>query len=155
MRVSAAGRSARPGDDVFDEIIGADSLHAALAEADYVVDALPLTEATHRLFDARAFAAMKPTARFINIGRGVTVDEAALADAVRSQGIAGAALDVFEKEPPADSPLLTAPNVVFTPHLGASTHEAQARAGAIIAEQVGKALGGQRPDFLVNPAAYT
>src|SRR2546422_168980 len=68
--------------------------------------------------------------------------------------LSGAAVDVFDAEPPVGSPLLVAPNVVFTPHLGASTREAQARAGSIIAEQVLKVLDGRRPEFLVNPGVY-
>jgi D-3-phosphoglycerate dehydrogenase len=90
----------------------------------------------------------------VNCARGEIVQEGALAEALRSGTIAGAALDVFEKEPPAGSSILSAPNVVFTPHLGASTHEAQARAGSIIADQVLKVLSGKKPEFLVNPAAF-
>src|SRR2546426_1160178 len=93
-------------------------------------------------------------AEVVNCARGEVVQEAALADALRAKTIAGAAIDVFEREPPVGSPLLAAPNVVFTPHLGASTTEAQARAGTLIAEQVMKALGGQRPEFVVNPTVY-
>ena len=102
----------------------------------------------------KELAKMKRTAYLVNCARGEIVQAAALAEALKAGTIAGAALDVFEKEPPTDSPLLAAPNAVFTPHLGASTHEAQARAGAIIAEQILKALDGKKPDFLVNPAAY-
>lgn len=118
MRVSAVGRTARAGNDVFEAVFGNDGFHAALAEADYVVDAMPLTDATRHLFDAAAFAAMKPTARFVNVGRGATVDEDALIDALRRSEIAGAALDVFEEEPLADdSPLWQMPNVVVSPHM--------------------------------------
>jgi phosphoglycerate dehydrogenase-like enzyme len=71
---------------------------------------------------------------------------------LRDKKIAGCALDVFEKEPlPNDSPLLKLDNIIFTPHLGASTIEAQAKAGEIIAEQVLKALSGEKPEFIVNP----
>jgi len=97
---------------------------------------------------------MKRDAILVNCARGEIVDETALLDALRSGTIAGAALDVFTKEPPVGSPLLTAPNIVFTPHVGASTVEAQARAGAIVAEQVLRVLDGQRPDFVVNPQVY-
>lgn len=97
---------------------------------------------------------MKRSAYVINCARGEIVQEAALAEALKAGTVAGAALDVFEKEPPAGSPILGAPNVVITPHLGASTHEAQARAGAIIADQVLLALEGKRPEHLVNPAVY-
>jgi phosphoglycerate dehydrogenase-like enzyme len=118
MRAAAVGRTTRAGDDVFDTIHGIDDLHAALADADYVVDAMPLTPQTGRAFDAAAFGAMKPTARFINVGRGKTVVETALVDALASGGIAGAALDVFEEEPlPADSPLWDMENVIVCPHM--------------------------------------
>jgi phosphoglycerate dehydrogenase-like enzyme len=89
-----------------------------LAEADVVLDALPLSPGTHHFFDADAFAAMKPTARFLNVGRGATVDEAALVDALERGSLGGAALDVFEEEPlPAGSPLWTLPTVVVSPHI--------------------------------------
>jgi phosphoglycerate dehydrogenase-like enzyme len=118
MRVAAVGRTARAGDDVFDAIRGIDDLHAALADADYVIDAMPLTPQTGDVFDAAAFDAMKATARFINVGRGKTVVETALVDALASGGIAGAALDVFEEEPlPAGSPLWDMENVIVCPHM--------------------------------------
>ena len=98
---------------------------------------------------------MKRTAYLVNCARGEIVQEAALAEALTLGTIAGAALDVFEKEPPTGSPILSAPNTVLTPHLGASTHEAQARAGGIIAEQVLKVLRGEKPDFAVNPEVYS
>ena len=98
--------------------------------------------------------AMKRTAFLVNCARGGIVQEAALTRALKEGAIKGAALDVFEKEPPTGSPILSAPNVAFTPHLGASTHEAQARAGDIIVEQVVKALRGEKPEFVVNPEVY-
>ena len=120
MRVEAVGRSARAGDDVFETIRGIDDLHVALADADYVIDAMPLTPQTGHVFDAAVFGAMKPTARFINVGRGKTVIETALVDALASGAIAGAALDVFEEEPlPDDSPLWDMENVIVLPaHVG-------------------------------------
>lgn len=125
-----------------------------LRDSDIVSVHAALTEETRGLLGRREFASMKPTAIIINCARGEIIQEAALAEALAKGTISGAALDVFEKEPPAGSPILTTPNIVFTPHLGASTHEAQARAGAIIAEQVLKALAGHRPEFLVNPDVY-
>jgi len=123
MRPEAVGRAARPGDDVFERVRGIDELHAALGEADYVVDALPLTGKTRHVFDAEAFAAMKPTARFVNIGRGATVDEPALVEALRAGRIAGAALDVFEEEPlPDSSPLWDMANVIVCPHMSGIAH---------------------------------
>jgi phosphoglycerate dehydrogenase-like enzyme len=118
MHVSAVGRSARAGDDVFETVWAVDDIHPALSDADYVVDSMPLTPHTVGVFDAAAFDAMRPSARFINVGRGKTVIEAALVDALTSGGIAGAALDVFEEEPlPAGSPLWDLENVIVCPHM--------------------------------------
>jgi phosphoglycerate dehydrogenase-like enzyme len=127
VRVRGIARTPRAPDDVFERIGGAGDLHAELAEADHVVNVLPRTASTERMFDAAAFAAMKPTAFFVNIGRGATVDEAALIDALASWDIGGAALDVFEEEPlPAASPLWRMPNVLVSPHR-AGDHEGWAR----------------------------
>ena len=123
-------------------------------EADVVSVHAALTPETKGMVAAAEFAQMKRGAILVNCARGEIVQEAALADALRSGKLSGAAVDVFDTEPPVGSPLLTAPNVVFTPHLGASTREAQARAGLIIAEQVLKVLDGRRPEFLVNPGVY-
>jgi phosphoglycerate dehydrogenase-like enzyme len=117
MSVELVGRTGRT-DATFGEILPVDRLSAALAEADYVLDALPLTAQTRHLFDGRAFAAMRSTARFLNVGRGSTVDERALVDALGSGRIAGAALDVFEEEPlPAENALWGLPNVIVSPHV--------------------------------------
>jgi phosphoglycerate dehydrogenase-like enzyme len=127
VRVRGIARTSRAPDDVFERIRDADDLLAELAEADHVVNVLPRTASTERMFDAAAFAAMKPTAFFVNIGRGATVDEAALIDALATGGIGGGALDVFEVEPlPADSPLWTMPNVLVSPHR-AGDHDAWPR----------------------------
>lgn len=123
-------------------------------QADVLSIHAALTAETSGMVGPAELSHMKRTAILVNCARGEIVQEAALADALKAATIAGAAVDVFEHEPPTGSPLLTAPNIAFTPHLGASTHEAQARAGAIIAEQVLKVLGGTRPDFLVNPRVY-
>jgi len=118
MLVRGMARTTKPGDQVFGTVMGVDELHDGLVWADYVVSALPATDGTHGLFDAEAFAAMNAWARFVNIGRGSTVDEAALVEALRSGAIAAAALDVFEDEPlPAESPLWDLPNVVVSPHV--------------------------------------
>src|SRR5438093_335438 len=123
-------------------------------EADVVSVHAALTPETKGMVAAAEFAQMKRGAILVNCARGEIVQEAALADALRSGKLSGAAVDVFDTEPPVGSPLLVAPNVVFTPHLGASTREAQARAGSIIAEQVLKVLDGRRPEFVVNPRVY-
>ena len=123
-------------------------------DADVLSVHAALTSETRGLVGAPQLSKMKRTAILVNCARGEIVDEAALAEALRAGTIAGAAIDVFAKEPPIGSPLLTAPNAVFTPHLGASTAEAQARAGAIVAEQVIQVLAGRRPEFVVNPKVY-
>ena len=109
--------------------------------ADFVTLHLPLTGETRGSIDAGAFERMRAGVRIVNAARGELVDEAALADALRSGKVAGAALDVFSAEP-YSGPLLELDNVVVTPHLAASTGEAQDRAGVIVAEQVAAALEG-------------
>jgi phosphoglycerate dehydrogenase-like enzyme len=143
MRVAAVGRTARAGDGVFDTIRGIDDLHAAVADADYVIDAMPLTPQTGHAFDAAAFGAMKPTARFINVGRGKTVVETALVEALASGGIAGAALDVFEDEPlPADSPLWDMENVIVCPHMSGDVTGWEADFAEVFYDNVRRWLDG-------------
>jgi len=117
--------------------------------ADAVTLHLPLTPETHGSLDAAAFAAMKDGVRLVNAARGALVDEVALLDALRSGKVAGAALDVFSAEP-YSGPLLELDTVVVTPHLAASTDEAQDRAGVIVAEQVAAALEGGLVTNAVN-----
>jgi D-3-phosphoglycerate dehydrogenase len=112
------------------------TLDALLARADYVSLHCPLTTQTRHLIDAQRFAQMKPGARLINCARGALVDESALCEALQAGRLAGAALDVYEHEPPKGSSLLQLDNVVMTPHLGASTHEAQQAVSVRIAEAV-------------------
>ncbi len=117
MDVAAVGRTSRP-DDLFGQIRSVAELTHAVAGADVVLDTLPLTPETRHLFNAEVFAAMRPTARFVNVGRGATVDEPALIRALQAGQLAGAALDVFETEPlAADSPLWDLPGVVISPHM--------------------------------------
>ena len=107
------------------------------ARADFVTLHVPLTDETKGLIGLETLARVKPGVRIVNCARGGLVDEAALAAALRDGRVAGAALDVFSSEPPAaDCPLLRAPNVVLTPHLGASTLEAQTKVGLEVVEQV-------------------
>ncbi|MDH4346655.1 MAG: phosphoglycerate dehydrogenase [Thermoleophilia bacterium] len=127
----------------------AETLQEALAAGDVVTLHSPLTEETRGLIDDAAITAMKDGARLVNVARGALVDEAALVDAIRSGKLAGAALDVFPSEP-YDGPLLDLDAVVVTPHLAASTEEAQDRAGVIIAEQVRAALEGGVVSTAVN-----
>ncbi|PIE14321.1 MAG: phosphoglycerate dehydrogenase [Rhodobacterales bacterium] len=107
-----------------------------LARADFITLHVPLTDKTRGLMDADAIAKTKPGVRIINCARGGLVDEAALAEALKSGHVAGAAFDVFETEPATDSPLFGIPNVVCTPHLGASTTEAQENVAVQVAEQM-------------------
>jgi D-3-phosphoglycerate dehydrogenase len=112
-----------------------------LPNADFITLHTPLTPETHHLLNAARLSQTKRGVRVINCARGGLIDETALADALRSGHVAGAALDVFEKEPlPADSPLRDAPNLVVTPHLGASTAEAQESVGIEIAQSIRAAL---------------
>ncbi|HZD71338.1 MAG TPA: phosphoglycerate dehydrogenase [Actinomycetes bacterium] len=126
------------------------SLGEVLAKADVVTIHLPKTADTIGLIGERELAAMKPGARLVNTARGALVDELALAKAVESGHLAGAALDVFAEEPTTSSPLFELENVVVTPHLGASTTEAQDKAGVTIAEQLLLALSGQFVPNAVN-----
>lgn len=124
-----------------------------VAESDFLTIHLPKTPETIGLIGSEVLAGAKPGMRLINVARGGIVDETALAEAVRSGVLAGAALDVFAKEPTTESPLFEIDSVVVTPHLGASTAEAQDKAGITIAEQVVLALRGDFVPFAVNVAA--
>jgi phosphoglycerate dehydrogenase-like enzyme len=134
MEVEGVGRSARDADPDFGHVHAIDDLLSQLAGADYVVLITPLTEQTRGLFSAPEFAAMNERARFINIGRGALVDEAALLEALQQGIIAGAALDVFVEEPlPPESPFWTAPNCLVSPHMSGDYAEFEtAMAGQFI-----------------------
>ena len=112
------------------------ALDSMLLEADYVTLHCPMTEDTRNLLNADRLRSMKKGARLINCARGGLVDEAALLELVSAGHLAGAALDVFEKEPPGASPLFAEKRIHFTPHLGASTQEAQTAVGVEIAHQI-------------------
>jgi phosphoglycerate dehydrogenase-like enzyme len=119
MDVVGVGRTARERDADFAIVYSSGQLRAAVADADYVVVAAPLTDSTRGMFDSAMLTAMKPTSRLINVGRGPIVDERALAEALQDGRLAGAALDVFEVEPlPETSPLWQeVPNVIVSPHM--------------------------------------
>jgi len=127
----------------------AESADDVLAAADFLTLHLPLSDETRGALGAEAFAKMRPGTRLVNAARGELVDEDALVEALRSGHLGGAALDVFSTEP-YTGPLLEFDNVVVTPHLAASTEEAQDRAGVIVAEQVAAALEGGLVTNAVN-----
>ncbi len=129
------------------------SIEELVAQADFVSIHTPKTPETIGLFGRDLFAKAKPGIRIVNTARGGIVDEEALAEAIRDGIVAGAGLDVFAKEPCTESPLFELPQVVVSPHLGASTEEAQDKAGVTIAEQVLLALAGDFVPYAVNVAA--
>jgi len=131
-------------------------LEGLLKQSDFVSLHIPHTKESHYILNEKTLSLMKPTAYLINCARGGVVDENALYGALKESKIAGAAVDVFETEPtPKDNKLLTLDNVVFSPHIGASTKEAQIRAGTITAEQILKVLNGEDPNFWVNKKFFT
>jgi D-3-phosphoglycerate dehydrogenase len=127
-------------------------LDELLATSDFVTIHMPKTPETTGMIGAAQLAAMKKTAFVINVARGGLIDEAALSAALRNGEIAGAGIDVFTSEPPTDDLLTSAPNIVVTPHLGASTDEAQERAGVSVAKSVRLALDGELVPDAVNVA---
>jgi len=126
------------------------SLDEVLAKSDFITIHLPKTKETANLINSDALKKVKPTVRIINAARGGVLDEAALYDAIKEGRVAGAGLDVFATEPCTDSPLFGLDQVVATPHLGASTDEAQERAGIAVAISVRKALSGELVPDAVN-----
>ncbi|MFQ5659370.1 MAG: phosphoglycerate dehydrogenase [Gammaproteobacteria bacterium] len=137
------------------EVFTADGITAVdidelVKTSDYLTLHCPVNDKTRGLLNAERIAAMKPGARLINCARGGLVDEQALYEALKSGHLAGAAMDVYEHEPPLDSPLLTLDNIVLTPHLGASTHEAQTAAALEIAQQVAVYLQTREPINAIN-----
>jgi D-3-phosphoglycerate dehydrogenase len=126
------------------------SLDQLLREADFITLHVPLTAATKRLIGAKELAKLKPTARIINCARGGLIDEEALIKALRAGKIAGAAFDVFDKEPVTDSPLFKEDKIIVTPHLGASTTEAQTSVAQDVAAEVLAVLQGRFSKYAVN-----
>jgi D-3-phosphoglycerate dehydrogenase len=126
-------------------------LDALLTSSDVVTLHVPLLDDTRGLIGAEKLGSMKRGSLLVNCARGGLVDEGALAAALVSGHLAGAALDVFEQEPLLDSPLLTAPNLILTPHVAASTREAQAQVSTDVAEAVLDFFAGKPPAFPVNP----
>ena len=126
-----------------------------MRRSDFVSISCPLTKDNRRMIGARQFALMQPHAFFITTARGFIHDEAALFDALRDKRIAGAGLDVWDKEPPPpDHPLLQFDNVLASPHTAGVTKEARMNMGKIAAEQILDALDGKRPPRIVNPEVW-
>jgi D-3-phosphoglycerate dehydrogenase len=134
------------------ELIPFDDL---LARADVVSVHVPLSRATKNLISTDQLARMKPGAILLNVARGGVIDEAAVAESLRSGRLGGAGIDVFETEPPIGSPLLDAPNTLLTPHLGASTAEAQVAVAEEVADQVLDVLAGRSARYAVNAPLLT
>src|SRR6266852_5499127 len=125
-------------------------LNALLAEADFVSVHVPLLPETRGMFNAKTFSQMKPSAFFINTSRGPVVDEAALVQALKSKKIAGAALDVYEKEPLIHAGLKR-PNVVLAPHIASASLETRTKMACMAARNVVALFKGQRPPNILNP----
>jgi phosphoglycerate dehydrogenase-like enzyme len=153
MTVTLVGRSARH-DEMFGTVVGPEGFGEALGAADYVLDALPFTPDNAELFDAAAFAAMRPSARFINVGRGTTVDEPALIEALRTGTIAGAALDVFVEEPlPAQSPLWAMPQVIVSPHVSGDVTGWERAVVQVFTDNAARWVRGERLVNLIDKRA--
>jgi phosphoglycerate dehydrogenase-like enzyme len=144
MSVRSIGRTARGGDPDFGDIASPAELQTLFAGADYVVMILPSTPQTEGMVDAAAVAALKPTARLINVGRGSTLDQDALCDALRAGRLAGAAIDVMRPEPlPADSPLWDVPNLLISPHMAGDHTGWQSDIAALFLQNLERFLRGE------------
>jgi len=144
LNMNIIGYDVVPIDDEFSKEVGlmkAD-LDTLLSSADYVSFHVPLLDSTHHMINAEKLKMMKNTARIINTARGGVIDEEALYNSLKEGSLAGAALDVFEVEPATGNKLITLPNFIATPHMGAQTKEAQLLAANIIAEKIIQILRG-------------
>jgi phosphoglycerate dehydrogenase-like enzyme len=127
-----------------DELVGPDQLHATLGRAHIVVVAAPGTAANENMFDATAFAAMRSGSLFVNVARGLLVDEDALVDALRSGHLRAAAIDVAREEPlPSDSPLWDTPNLAISPHSSASAERYLERVGELFYDNLARYVAGE------------
>jgi D-2-hydroxyacid dehydrogenase (NADP+) len=143
MRVIGVSRTPRDAEG-FDVVVSQGELTQAASKADYLINVLPGDAANRNLISRDVFASMNPRAYFINVGRGETVDEASLIEALNHRKIAGAGLDVFATEPlPAESPLWDLPNVFITPHIGGLFHEYQQMAMPLIISNMRAFLSGR------------
>ncbi len=145
MRIIATRNSSREGPEFIDNVGLADELPLLIKQADVVVNATPLTPATTGLFDAAIFKAMRPSAYFINIGRGASVVTADLIKALKQGDLAAAALDVTDPEPlPKDSELWGLPNVLITPHVSARSDQQLRRVQTLVRENLRRYVRGER-----------
>jgi phosphoglycerate dehydrogenase-like enzyme len=145
MTVDGVRASGREGPDYMREVGLPADLARLAARADFIVNTTPLTAETRNLYDAKFFSGVKRGAYFFNVGRGKSVVQTALVDALRSGQLAGAGLDVTDPEPlPADDPLWTLPNVIVTPHVSAYTDDGEAARVAIIRENLRRYVNGER-----------
>ena len=126
-------------------------LNRLIAESDFISVHVPLTQETHHLLSAPQFNAMKRTAILVNTSRGPVVDEAALVEALRAQKLAGAGLDVYEREPAVHPQLIPMPNVVLAPHIASATVRTRSEMSAMAARNMATAVRGGRPPNLLNP----
>ena len=145
MTVDAIRASGRHGPQYVREVgLPADLLRLA-AKADFIVNTTPLTPETRAMFDARFFATVKPSAYFFNVGRGQSVDQQALIDALKSGRLAGAGLDVTDPEPlPPDNALWSLPNVILTPHVSTRSDLGDAARLAVVRENLRRYVAGEK-----------
>lgn len=143
LGAEVTGVASRAGERAGYPVVGADQLDQQLARTDLLVSLLPALPSTRHILDARRLSLLPSSARFVNVGRGATVDEVALEEALRSGRIAGAALDVTETEPlPSGSPLWDVPNLIITPHVAGGRPR---RAAAFLADQLTRWRAGGTP----------
>jgi len=152
MRVIYWNRSAATGDLVGDATRA--SLEEVLRQSDFISLHVAYTSETHHMLGAPQIALMKPTAFIINTARGAVIDEAALVSALQAKQIAGAGLDVFEREPQLTPGLVELENVVLAPHLGSATIGTRTKMGMIALENLLAVCAGQRPANCVNPEVF-
>ncbi len=144
MVVRGVGRTSRAGDPDFGDIADAAQLQELFAHADYVVMVLPSAPGTEGLVGSEAIAALRPTARLVNVGRAVTLDQDALCAALREGRIAGAALDVVSPDPlPADSPLWDVPNLIISPHMSGDHTESLQEIASLFQHNLERWLRGE------------
>ena len=150
LSVTGVSRSGSAAAAAFDHMVPAAELHAAVADADYIVLVLPDTAAAHHLFDHGVFAAMRRQPLLFNVGRGNSIDAAALLDALEHGILRGAVLDVFDSEPlAAEHPLWAAPGVTITPHIAAVSHPRDI--ARVFLNNLAKFEAGKPLEFVIDP----